>query len=504
MSWKIHDNPQKTAYGSLDECPPISGQCQYVPGNSNTTEPPDTLIPQQAHVHVEGPHWPIWAEMTDPFTIPFAIVLYHVEGAVSNVWGGQNLPPHIIWDATGTSEPPPMIGDPMGEVKFTGMATYNPHDLMPETESPPLKGWFTFGMVVRVILTRGPMMQTNLLVPYYSLLDPNAPEEPIKDGRDELRVNCMVSTPGNPGGDSAFGSNSSVIHRHNFPILAPFNASWPIDLFTYQYGQPPGLPPGVYELRRDLDAHHGNPGIVMRTQTANGQVQDMQPLTLAELGSLGKHKVAIDWVQTGDGAPEIVTPGQTVWSRLVVTVETTDDPNVPPPPDTDLVAVPNVVGLPTAAAATLVLAGAGFAVGPQTMQPSAAPVGQVIAQSPFANTMVAPHSVVSYTTSTGIVPLVTVPNVVGMTFTDAHVLLATLTLSSPRQDVPHEAPIGQVVAQTPVAGTSVPEHSAVTLDVSLGPVVDEWHPVEEPIVVEQFGDTDQRRLTVGTKSVVLT
>src|SRR4051795_11586971 len=77
----------------------------------------------------------------------------------------------------------------------------------------------------------------------------------------------------------------------------------------------------------------------------------------------------------------------------------------------NLATVPAIIGM-TQAAAQTAIAAAGLTVGTVSSANSAAPVGQVISQSPGVGASVAPNSAVSFTVSIG-PALVTVPNVVG-------------------------------------------------------------------------------------------
>jgi eukaryotic-like serine/threonine-protein kinase len=95
------------------------------------------------------------------------------------------------------------------------------------------------------------------------------------------------------------------------------------------------------------------------------------------------------------------------------------------------------------------------------------PRGIVFDQDPQEGTRIQKGDTVTITVSTG-VPRVDVPRVVGDDFEEAIRRLDDAGLDFERVDVFSEAPVGQVVAQTPRAGTSVAEGSTVTLRVSQG------------------------------------
>jgi VWFA-related protein len=139
------------------------------------------------------------------------------------------------------------------------------------------------------------------------------------------------------------------------------------------------------------------------------------------------------------------------------------------------VTVPNVVNQPQAAATTAIT-GAGLAVGAVTQQSSATvTAGNVISQNPAAGVGVTAGSSVNLVVSTGPVPApgpVPVPNVVGQTQTLATQTItgAGLVLGTVTQRSSATVAAGNVISQSPTAGTSVSLGSAVSLVVSSGPV----------------------------------
>jgi len=133
------------------------------------------------------------------------------------------------------------------------------------------------------------------------------------------------------------------------------------------------------------------------------------------------------------------------------------------------VAVPDVVGLTQAEAATAI-ANAGLVVGTVSEQSSATvAAGTVISQNPLSGVSVAPGSAVSFTVSTGIAQA-TVPDVVGLSQAAAATAIwnAGLAIGSETQQTSETVPAGHVVSQTPASGTSVDEGSGVDLVVSSG------------------------------------
>jgi beta-lactam-binding protein with PASTA domain len=134
-----------------------------------------------------------------------------------------------------------------------------------------------------------------------------------------------------------------------------------------------------------------------------------------------------------------------------------------------LVTVPNVVGS-TVAAATTALTNVGLVVGTTTQQASATvPTGNVISQSPAGGGSVAQGTAVNLVVSTGPAQ-VKVPSVVGLTVAAATSSLQSsgLTVGTVTNQASSSVPAGKVISQSPSAGASVPQNSAVNLVVSSG------------------------------------
>jgi beta-lactam-binding protein with PASTA domain len=133
------------------------------------------------------------------------------------------------------------------------------------------------------------------------------------------------------------------------------------------------------------------------------------------------------------------------------------------------VTVPNVVGQ-TRGAATAAIIGAGLVVGTVTQQSSSTVAsGDVISETPAAGIDVASGSAVNLVVSTGAMQ-VTVPNVVGQTQTAAATAItgAGLIVGTVTQQPSGAVASGNVVSESPAAGTNVARGSAVNLVVSTG------------------------------------
>jgi hypothetical protein len=133
-------------------------------------------------------------------------------------------------------------------------------------------------------------------------------------------------------------------------------------------------------------------------------------------------------------------------------------------PVTIKIAVPNVVGSTQAAASSAITA-AGLTVGTVTTQSSSTvPSGSVISQSPAGGTSVAAGSSVSLVVSSG-TAAATVPNVVNFSRAAAASAIssARLTVGTVTTATSFTVVAGNVVSESPSAGTSVAAGSAVNL-----------------------------------------
>jgi serine/threonine-protein kinase len=105
--------------------------------------------------------------------------------------------------------------------------------------------------------------------------------------------------------------------------------------------------------------------------------------------------------------------------------------------------------------------------------------GLVFKQDPTQGRRQAKGSTVTIWVSTGL-PRVEVPPLVGKNENDVIAQLARLGLKTHTREVPSTKPAGTITAQDPQAGTKLPVHSVVTINVAKGPV-----PVAVPSVISQ-------------------
>ena len=151
------------------------------------------------------------------------------------------------------------------------------------------------------------------------------------------------------------------------------------------------------------------------------------------------------------------------------------------------IAVPNVVGLPLAAAKTAIEGTCSpdpavcLKVGTVTLAASSTvPAGSVISQNPAGGAQVAPGTTVNLVISSGTEPPINppvppgdieVPNVKGLTQTTAANVIRSVGLSvgAILRQYSDTVPAGSVIDQSPAAGAKVAVGTPVSLTVSLGP-----------------------------------
>jgi beta-lactam-binding protein with PASTA domain len=141
-----------------------------------------------------------------------------------------------------------------------------------------------------------------------------------------------------------------------------------------------------------------------------------------------------------------------------------------------MVTVPNVAGMTTADAKSAVIS-AGLNTGlVLPVHSSTVPAGIVISTSPAAGASVVIGSSVIFTASLGPqpIPMVTVPNVAGMTTADAKAAVIAAGLNAGLVlPVVHSStvPAGSVISTSPAAGASVAQGTSVLFYVSIGPLM---------------------------------
>jgi beta-lactam-binding protein with PASTA domain len=200
------------------------------------------------------------------------------------------------------------------------------------------------------------------------------------------------------------------------------------------------------------------PNVVGQTQTAAATAITGAGLTLGTVTMQSSSTVA-----AGNVITESPVAGSNVASGTAVNIVVSTGPAPVQ------VAVPNVVGQ-TQAAATTAITGAGLTVGTVTMQSSSmVAAGNVITEGPVAGSNVASGTAVNLVVSTGPAPAqVAVPNVVGFTQTAAitSIGLAGLGVGTVVQTFSTIVPAGNVISETPTAGTSVSLGTDVNLAIS--------------------------------------
>ncbi len=157
------------------------------------------------------------------------------------------------------------------------------------------------------------------------------------------------------------------------------------------------------------------------------------------------------------------------------------------------VAVPSVVGTPQDAA-TSAIGGAGLSVSLAQVNDSTVPAGLVMSQAPVAGTHVPLGSAVVLTVSLGRA-VATVPNLVGLPLSGAVSTVGSAGLNFGSVDlVSHPTiPDGQVISQTPAAGTVVAPGTSVDFVISMGP-----EPVPVPSVLGQSQSAAEATLVAAS------
>ena len=164
-----------------------------------------------------------------------------------------------------------------------------------------------------------------------------------------------------------------------------------------------------------------------------------------------------------------------------------------------IVTVPDVTGA-SQAAAEAAIAAAGLAVGNVTNAYSdTVAAGDVVSQNPAGGSNVGEGSTVDLVVSNGPAPVViTVPGVEGLSQAAAEsaIMAASLTVGTVTTANSSTVAAGNVISQTPAAGSSVGEGTAVDLVVSTGPVM-----VDVPSVTGSSQSAAESAITAAGLSV---
>lgn len=320
----IHHHPQKAAYASPAEWPIHSGQAHW----------PDADPTRTCHVpHVE-PQFPYGAELDgSPFVVPFTLRLFHCAGRITSFDGEAFA--GITWDATGTSTPPVMRGDPAALVSWTGKVTIAPQQPRNGRFFHP-HGWNGIRFGATAQLDNGDIAVNNFWTSFYSIADPRAPEVleftsgptggdyAMLSERANFGPACASQTPRPPYSECAsFGDMITEIN--DWVPLTPISKPWTTAVAVYNYTAGSVLPNGRFEQRQDLDLHNGVRGTLIDSGVNDvlGFTNRSVTFDPAVLGP-GLHKEAIFWTQT------FAAQSQTASALIVVPVSV--DLNAPPPP----------------------------------------------------------------------------------------------------------------------------------------------------------------------------
>lgn len=328
---KIHGYPyDPTVTDYTDDpltWPYISAQGHWRPGNDqlDTTTVPQLISPSLVHLHLEA-HAPVYAEITQNFTMPFTLLLFNVQGRIRADYGTflGPLVSNVVWD-TPDGQPIDLVGQPNAHVQMSGRFTVNLSQADGSgnsgTDVPP-RGWFTVRVMSRVYFDDGDRLDVFLHLPFYSMLDPSAPESHLTQQNGPAMRTWAGAVSVNDTPADAIGLYQITEYDDYLPILAPFSVNIPGPTAILGGYGTQALPMGTGSTRFDMDLHNGNPGTLLQTLTAPslaGVVLN-SPFDPAKLGP-GVHKVAAIWEQdTGVGVPGLAVANEQANSLLVVTV----------------------------------------------------------------------------------------------------------------------------------------------------------------------------------------
>lgn len=310
---KLHGYPGKDSYASPAEMPKLDdAQIHWdditIPGIQSPDES------QHAHLGLVG--CPKYGEVSGPFTCGIVIKIFNTTARVGRIY--TQMVKSIVWDETGSTQQPVMQGTlghgAEGTRAWTGTVTFDP------ALSKGKHGWASPFLSASVRFPDGRTGFVAQYYPFFLMVDPSVPEF---NSRPVWRASCQIdSNHGANYGDTLIESGD-FDQPHMFWPVAPLKAHtpWLVDSGSNGYGSP-NLPPAVWNLRRDLDYHQHNVGVLMREKTQTGAINSLITLDPDAMGP-GDHRVAnIRFQQDGD--EQIAC--------LQVSVVTAEADVQPPPP----------------------------------------------------------------------------------------------------------------------------------------------------------------------------
>lgn len=372
---KIHGHPQKTDYKADGSDWPIHSFQGHWPK-------PDPTMTTHVHVDVQFPYG---AEIgIVPFVCPFTLKAFMLDGTIG-LFDGDAFK-SIIWDATGTSTPPIMKGDPNSMVPkvWTGKVTIDPQ----KGRFAHKHGWTITPFFARTSFTNGDIVDVKGFNSFFSIADITQPEVPPPGGFGPI-LSARVDV-NHKNEQSKFGT--MICEIDDWVPLLPINQAWQSIINFYNYTAPPesgSMPNGRFEQRTDPDLHNGVRGIL--TDSADCDRNGIPNRSIVfdpKIMGVGKHKVAEFWTQQN--------PTDHVTSLVVIDVEVSGGGGT-------TITVPdlkNKTKESTVSALTLVglLLGTSMEMNDQTI-----PKGNVISQFPNAGTTVIEGSTVNIIISLGAV-----------------------------------------------------------------------------------------------------
>lgn len=373
MILKIHGHPQKDVYTGPDDWPlPFSKQGHW-PGA-------DPLMTQHVHMDVRFPYG---AEIgAEPFDVPFTIKAFMLDGRVGGPVSEMGIA--VKYDATGTSTPPVMQGDPTSMVPkvWTGVITIDPQ----KGRFAHKHGWTHVDFLARTEFTNGDQMDVKAFAPFFSVFDTSVPED-LPPGNFGPILSSRVDVTSKRTG-AKFGT--MVTEIENWIPLLPIDAPWPllVSFYNYATASDDPLSLGRFEESFNVNYHAGIYGVVTDATVADKQGQTREVVIDPAAMGPGAHNVVFRWAQS---------IGDEHVSSLVV-INTVVGDAVPP---SEKVTVPNLVGL-TASAAGALLGTVGLALGmSMSANDPKVPAGSVLSQTPAAGTQVVKGSAVNLLVSAG-------------------------------------------------------------------------------------------------------
>jgi hypothetical protein len=337
----IKGHPQKAVYNSPADWPLVDGQGHWCPGGS-ADDCSGTNPGRLSHGHL-GCQAPVYGFVTGPVTFPCRIMLFRVAGHLNRLdFSGpgrvEALNTNLVWEGTGTNQPPTVYGDPAGLVTLNFIVTMDPSNWAVKHGSAP------FTMSMQIAFNNGDQLFVELHLPFWSALDTAQPAS-VSSGPNRDYALWPITVDLFTRSARGATPDSQIIRLFDYIPLpgAAIKSAWRLHTENGRYGNAEltrKIPAGFSELRTDVNLHSFVEGNLV--QRVNGVPGSQAPVVIvhdfyidpSQLAA-GQHNAMIRWGLPLRDKTDIFAGGEEVQALLTFPFSAGPGGAPPPPRDSD-------------------------------------------------------------------------------------------------------------------------------------------------------------------------